>query len=58
MAELNIIEKVIALEAVDLLKNLERRAVSRIASIAKEVRMPGKSCDWTGNDTRRAIRHT
>ena len=36
MAELNIIEKVIALEAVDLLKNLSAEQLSRIASIAKE----------------------
>ena len=43
MAELNIIEKVIALEAVDLLKNLNPEQLSRIASIAKEVRYgPGK----------------
>lgn len=40
MAELNIIEKVIALEAVDLLKNLSAEQLSRIASIAKEVRYP------------------
>jgi CRP-like cAMP-binding protein len=39
MAELNIIEKVIALEAVDLLKNLSPEQLSRIASIAKEVKM-------------------
>lgn len=38
MAELNIVEKVIALEAVDLLKNLGPEQLSRIASIAKEVR--------------------
>lgn len=44
MAELNIIEKVIALEAVDLLKNLSAEQLSRIASIAKEVRYsPGKN---------------
>ena len=43
MAELNIIEKVIALEAVDLLKNLSPEQLSRIASIAKEVKFaPGK----------------
>jgi CRP-like cAMP-binding protein len=43
MAELNIIEKVIALEAVDLLKNLSPDQLSRIASIAKEVRYgPGR----------------
>lgn len=40
MAELNIIEKVIALEAVDLLKNLSAEQLSRIASIAREVRFP------------------
>lgn len=44
MAELNIVEKVIALEAVDLLKNLSAEQLSRIASIAKEVRFqPGKT---------------
>jgi CRP-like cAMP-binding protein len=40
MAELNIIEKVIALEAVDLLKNLSAEQLSRIASIAKEISYP------------------
>jgi CRP-like cAMP-binding protein len=40
MAELNIVEKVIALEAVDLLKNLSPDQLSRIASIAKEVNIP------------------
>lgn len=40
MAELNIVEKVIALEAVDLLKNLSAEQLSRIASIAREVRLP------------------
>jgi CRP-like cAMP-binding protein len=40
MAELNIIEKVIALEAVDLLKNLSAEQLSRIASIAKEISFP------------------
>jgi CRP-like cAMP-binding protein len=40
MAELNIIEKVIALEAVELLKNLTPDQLARIASIAREVRMP------------------
>jgi CRP-like cAMP-binding protein len=40
MAELNIIEKVIALEAVDLLKNLSAEQLSRIASIAKEIGYP------------------
>ncbi len=43
MAELNIIEKVIALEAVDLLKNLNPEQLSRIASIAKEIRFPRNS---------------
>jgi CRP-like cAMP-binding protein len=43
MAELNIIEKVIALEGVELLKNLNPDQLSRVASIAKEVRFaPGK----------------
>jgi CRP-like cAMP-binding protein len=40
MAELNIVEKVIALESVDLLKNLSPEQLARIAYIAKEVRMP------------------
>jgi CRP-like cAMP-binding protein len=40
MAELNIVEKVIALEAVDLLKNLSPDQLSRIASIAREVSIP------------------
>ena len=40
MPELNIVEKVIALEAVELLKNLTPDQLSRIASIAKEVRLP------------------
>ncbi|MBL8227304.1 MAG: cyclic nucleotide-binding domain-containing protein [Bryobacterales bacterium] len=44
MAELNIIEKVIALEAVDLLKNLSPDQLARIASIAKEITYaPGKT---------------
>jgi CRP-like cAMP-binding protein len=38
MAELNIVEKVIALEAVELLKNLNPEQLSRIASIAREVK--------------------
>jgi CRP-like cAMP-binding protein len=43
MAELNIVEKVIALEAVDLLKNLSPEQLSRIALVSKETRMaPGK----------------
>jgi CRP-like cAMP-binding protein len=36
--ELNIVEKVIALEGVDLLKNLTPDQLSRIATIAREVR--------------------
>ena len=44
MPELNIVEKVIALEAVELLKNLTPEQLSRIASIAREVQYPpGKS---------------
>ena len=44
MAELNIVEKVIALEAVELLKNLTPDQLSRIASIAREVKhAPGKA---------------
>lgn len=43
MAELNIVEKVIALEAVDLLKNLTPDQLSRVASIAREVKFaPGR----------------
>jgi len=41
--ELNIVEKVIALEGVDLLKNLTPDQLSRIASIAREVRHPAGS---------------
>ena len=40
MAELNIVEKVIALEAVELLRNLSPDQLSRIASIAREVTFP------------------
>lgn len=40
MAELNIVEKVIALEAVELLKSLTPEQLARIASIAREVRFP------------------
>jgi len=40
MAELNIVEKVIALEAVELLKNLSPEQLSRIATIAREVQHP------------------
>jgi CRP/FNR family cyclic AMP-dependent transcriptional regulator len=43
MADLNIVEKVIALEAVDLLSGLEPDQLARIAAIAAEVRLaPGK----------------
>jgi hypothetical protein len=38
MAELNIVEKVIALEGVELLQSLTPEQLSRIASIAKEVK--------------------
>ncbi len=41
MAELNIVEKVIALEGVDLLRNLNPDQLARIASIAREVKVPG-----------------
>jgi CRP-like cAMP-binding protein len=41
MAELNIVERVIALEAVELLKNLNPDQLSRIASIAREIKLPG-----------------
>jgi CRP-like cAMP-binding protein len=40
MPELNIVEKVIALEAVDLLRNLKPDQLARIASIAKEEAHP------------------
>jgi CRP-like cAMP-binding protein len=40
MAELNIVEKVIALEAVDLLQALSPEQLARIASIAREVTYP------------------
>ena len=39
MAELNIIERVIALEGVELLKNLNPDQLSRIAAIAQEVQL-------------------
>jgi CRP-like cAMP-binding protein len=38
--ELNIVEKVIALEGVDLLANLNPEQLARIAAIAQEVRLP------------------
>src|SRR5512145_143732 len=40
MPELNIVEKVIALEGVELLKSLTPEQLSRIASIAKEMQIP------------------
>jgi CRP-like cAMP-binding protein len=40
MPELNIVEKVIALEGVDLLATLTPEQLARIATIAQEVRMP------------------
>ena len=43
MAELNIVEKVIALEGVDLLSGLQPDQLARIASISTELRLaPGK----------------
>jgi CRP-like cAMP-binding protein len=51
MAELNIVEKVIALEAVELLRNLTPEQLSRVASIAKEVAYPpGKVIFEAGKD--------
>lgn len=40
MSEKNLVEKVIALEGVELLKNLNPDQLARIASIAKEVAFP------------------
>jgi CRP-like cAMP-binding protein len=40
VAELNIVEKVIALEGVELLSNLSPEQLLRIASIAQEVTLP------------------
>lgn len=40
MTELHIVEKVIALEAVELLQNLAPEQLAQIASIAREVRLP------------------
>ena len=40
MPELNIVEKVMALEAVELLRNLSPEQLARIASIAREVSYP------------------
>lgn len=43
MPELNIVEKVIALEGVELLANLTPDQLARIASIAQEVRHPSNA---------------
>ncbi len=51
MSELNIVEKVIALEAVDLLKNLKPDQLARIATIAKEVTFPPGSIILDPNKT-------
>lgn len=40
MSELNIVEKVIALEGVELLHNLSPEQLSRIGSIAEEIKAP------------------
>jgi CRP-like cAMP-binding protein len=40
MAELNIVEKVIALEGVDLFQNLNPNQLARVAAISTEVREP------------------
>ncbi len=40
MAELNIVEKVIALEGVDLMANLTSEQLARIGAIASEARFP------------------
>lgn len=40
MSELNIVEKVIALEGVELLHNLSPEQLSRIGSIAQEIKAP------------------
>jgi CRP-like cAMP-binding protein len=40
MPELNIVEKVMALEAVELLRNLSPQQLARIALIAREVKYP------------------
>ena len=43
MAELNLVEKVIALESVEILKDLTPDDLARIASIAQEVTLPAGS---------------
>jgi CRP-like cAMP-binding protein len=40
MAELNIVEKVIALESVELLQNLSPEQLARIGAIAREMKVP------------------
>ncbi len=40
MAELNIVEKVIALEGVELMRNLTPEQLARIGTIAREVKYP------------------
>lgn len=40
MAELNIVEKVIALEGVELMRNLSPEQLAKIAAIAREVKFP------------------
>jgi CRP-like cAMP-binding protein len=40
MAELNIVEKVIALEGVELLQNLSPEQLARIGAIAREMKVP------------------
>jgi len=40
MAELNIVEKVISLEGVELLSNLNPEQLARIATVAQEVKFP------------------
>ena len=58
MPELNIVEKVIALEAVELLKNLTPEQLSRIATIAREVKYPpGKMILDPKQPAGRALRH-
>jgi CRP-like cAMP-binding protein len=40
MSELNIVEKVIALEGVELFRNLTPEQLARIGTVAREVRLP------------------
>ncbi|MBI3680190.1 MAG: cyclic nucleotide-binding domain-containing protein [Acidobacteria bacterium] len=55
MAELNIIEKVIALEAVDLLKNLTPDQLARIAAIAKETSLAPSKVVFEPGQTQDAL---